>query len=89
MEQSKIIDTLETYQVPSHLSFQDAPHQALVGSSRVRQAEGHANVTVRWTLATSHARKPDALLQHDSIEPWVVDADTQPTILAEMWGYIG
>ena len=58
-----------------HLSFQDAPHQALVGSSRVRQAEGHANVAVRWTLAMSHARRLEALLRHDSIEPRVVDAD--------------
>ena len=72
-----------------HLSFQNAPHQALVGSSRVRQAEGHANIAVQWTLAMPHARRPEALLRRGSVEPWYVNADAQPTILAWMWGYDG
>ena len=68
---------------------QNASHQALVGCSRVRQAEGHANVAVWWTRATPHTRRPEALLRRDSIEPWVVDADAQPTILAWMGSYAG
>ena len=64
------------------LSLQNAPQQALMSSGRVRQAERHANVAVRWTLAMSHARGPEALLRCGSVEPWNVDADTQPTILA-------
>ena len=71
------------------LSFQNASHQAHVRSSRVRQAEGHANVAVRWTLATPYTRRPEALLRRDSIEPWVVDADAQPAILAWMGSYAG
>ena len=72
-----------------HLSFQNASHQALVGCSRVRQAEGHANEAVRSARATPHARRPEALLRSDSIEPWVVDADAQPAILAWMGSYAG
>ena len=70
-----------------HLSFQNASHQALVGSSRVRQAEGHANVAVRWTLATSHARRPEALLRRGPVEPWDIDADTQLSTLAWVVSY--
>ena len=58
-----------------------------MSSSRVRQAEGHANIVVRWTLATPHVQRPEALLRRDSIEPWVVDADAQPAILAWMGSY--
>ena len=72
-----------------HLSFQDAPHQALVGCSRVRQAEGYVNLAVRRARAMPHARRPEALLRSDSIEPWVVDTDAQPAILAWMGSYAG
>ena len=75
--------------MPDLLSLQNAPQQALMSSGRVRQAERHANVAVRWTLTTSHARRPEALLRRDSIEPWVVDADAQPAILAWMGSYAG
>ena len=75
--------------MPGLLSRQNAPQVALVSSSRVRQAERHANVVVRWTLAMPHARRPEALLRRDSIKPWVVDADAQPAILAWMGSYIG
>ena len=42
---------------------------------------------MRWTRATPHTRRPEALLRRDSIEPWVVDADAQPAILAWMGSY--
>ena len=71
------------------LSLQNAPQQALMSSGRVRQAEGHANVAVRWTLTTPHARRPEALLRCGSVEPWYVDADAQPTIFAWMGSYSG
>ena len=70
--------------MPDLLSLQNASQQALMSGDRVRQAEGHANVAMRWTLATSHARSPETLLRCDSVEPWVVDADAQPAILARM-----
>ena len=60
-----------------------------MSSSRVRQAERHANVAAGWTLATSHARGAEALLRRGSVEPWHVDADAQPTILAWMGGHSG
>ena len=75
--------------MPDLLSLQNAPQQALMSGDRVEQAERHANVAVRWTLATPHARRPEALLRRGSVEPWHVDADAQPTILSGMWGYGG
>ena len=75
--------------MPDLLSLQNAPQQALMSGDRVRQAERHANVAVGWTLATSHARGPEALLRCGSVEPWYVDADAQPTILAWMGSYGG
>ena len=35
----------------------------------------------------SHVRRLEALLRRDSIEPWEVDADAQPAILAGMGSY--
>ena len=70
--------------MPDLLSFQNASHQALMSSGRVRQAKRHANVAVRRTFAASHLRGPEALLRCGSVEPWYVDADTQPSILARM-----
>ena len=55
-----------------------------MSGDRVRQAKRHANVAVGWTLATYHARGPKAILRCGSVEPWYVDADAQPTILAWM-----
>ena len=75
--------------MPDLLSLHNAPEQALMSGDRVRQAERHANVAVRWTLATPHARRPEALLRRGSVAPWNVDADAQPTILAWMWGHGG
>ena len=75
--------------MPDLLSLQNAPQQALMSGDRVRQAERHANVAVRWTLATPHARRPEALLRRGSVEPWYVDADAQPTILAWMGSHSG
>ena len=75
--------------MPDLLSLQNAPQQALMSGDRVRQAERHANVAVRWTLTTPHARRLEALLRCGSVEPWYVDADAQPTILAWMWGHGG
>ena len=75
--------------MPDLLGLQNAPQQTLMSGDRVRQAKRHANVTVSWTLATPHARRPEALLRRGSVEPWHVDVDTQPTILAWMWGYDG
>ena len=71
------------------LSLQNAPQQALMSGDRVRQAERHVNGAVWWTLATPHVRRPEALLRRGSVEPWHVDADAQPTILAWMGGYGG
>ena len=70
--------------MPSLLSRQDALQMALVGGSHVRQAERHANVVVWRTLATAHARRLEKLLRCGPVEPWDVDADVQPTILAWM-----
>ena len=60
---------------------------APVSSSRVRQSKRHENVVVRRTLAAPHTRKLEALLRRGSAEPWVVDANTQPAILAWMGSY--
>ena len=62
--------------MPDLLSLQNAPQQTLMSSSRVRQDERHANVAVRWTLATPHARGPEALLRGGSVESWYVDTDS-------------
>ena len=70
--------------MPGLLSRQNAPQVGLEGDSRVRQAERHANVAVRWALAASHARRPEELLRCGPVEPWDVDADAQPIILAWM-----
>ena len=70
--------------MPSLLSHQDAPQVALEGGYHARQAEWHANVAARWALATSHARRPEKLLRCSPVEPWDVDADAQPAILAWM-----
>ena len=75
--------------MPDLLGLQNAPQQVLMSGDRVRQAERHANVAVGWTLATPHARRPEALLRCGSIEPWYVDADAQLTILAWMGSYGG
>ena len=61
--------------VPGLLSRQYTPQVALIGGHHARQAEGHANIAVRWALATSHARRPEELLRCGPVEPWDVDAD--------------
>ena len=68
--------------MPDLLSLQNALQQALMKGDRVRHAERHANVAVRWTLTTPHARSPEALLRCGSVEPWYADADAQLTTLA-------
>ena len=73
--------------MPGLLSRQNDPWVTLVGGSRVRQAERHANLAVRWTLAASHEERAEALLRCGSVEPWDVNADAQPTILAWMGGH--
>ena len=75
--------------MPDLLSLQNAPQKALMSGDRVRHSERHANVAVRWTLATPHARTLEALLRRGPVEPWHVDADMQPTILAWMRGHGG
>ena len=75
--------------MPDLLSLQNAPQQALMSGDRVRQVERLANVAVRWTLATPHGQRPEALLRCGSVEPWYVNADAQPTILAWMGSYGG
>ena len=70
--------------MPGLLIHQNAPQVTLEGGSRVWQAERHAEVAVWRTLAASHARRLEALLRRGSVEPWYVDADAQPTILAWM-----
>ena len=70
--------------MPGLLSRQDALQVMLLGGSSVRQPERHANVAVRRTLAVSQTRRPEALLRCGSVEPWDVNADAQPTILAWM-----
>ena len=63
--------------VPSLSSRQDIPHAALERHSHARQAEGHANVAVRWTLALADTRRPDELPRCSPVEPWDVDADAE------------
>src|SRR3954469_8206732 len=69
---------------PVFLSLHDAPHEALVCSSHARQAVRHVNIAVGWASATPHLRGPETLRHGNPIEPWYVDADTQPTILTWM-----
>ena len=68
--------------MPGLLSRQDALQVALIGGRHARQAKRHANVAVRWTLAAAHARRLEGLLRCGPVEPWDVDADVQPNILA-------
>ena len=68
--------------MPDLLSLQNAPHEVLMRGSRVRQAKRHANIAVGWTLAMSHARGLEGLRRGGPVEPWYVDADAHPTILA-------
>ena len=49
----------------------------------------HANVAVGWTSAAPRAGGPGTLQGGDSVEPWYVDADAQPAILAWMGSYDG
>ena len=74
---------------PGLLYLRDAPHEALVRVNRVRQAVRHANVVVGRTSAAPHSRGLEALQRGGSIEPWYVDADAQPIILAWMGGHNG
>ena len=86
-EDPLIQDSLNLYQdsmVPGLLSRQDAPQVALIGGCHARQDKRHANVAVRWAPAASHARRPEELLRSGPVEPWDVDADAQPGILAWM-----
>lgn len=73
--------------IPGLLSRQNAPHVALEGDSRVRQAEGLANIAVRGSLTLTNARGPDALLRCASVEPWNVDIDAQFVVLARTRSY--
>src|SRR3954462_2429116 len=54
---------------PGLLSLRDAPHEALVCDSHVRQAVRHANVAVGWTIAAPHSRGPEALLEATRLSP--------------------
>ena len=44
--------------MPDLLSLQNAPQQALMCGDHARQAEGHANVAVRWSLAAPYGQRP-------------------------------
>ena len=68
--------------MPGLLSRQDAPQVALEGRLHARQAKWYVNITMRWALTASHARRPEKLLRCGPVEPWNVDADAQPGILA-------
>ena len=68
--------------MPVLLTHHDTLQVVLEGSCQARQAEWHANVVVRWALAMSHMRRPEKLLRCGPVEPWYVDADAQPGILA-------
>src|SRR3954465_13248580 len=69
---------------PISLRLQDAPHEALVRRSHARQTVRHANVAVGRSSAAPHLGGPEALRRGDLIEPWCIDPDAQPTILAWM-----
>ena len=73
--------------MPGLLSCQNALQKTLVSDSRVRQTERNANVAMQRTLTASHARRPEALLRCGPVEPWDVDADAQPAILAWTGSY--
>src|SRR4051812_9032462 len=68
--------------VPGLLSRQNALEVTLEGNGRVRQAKWHANIVVRWTLALTNARRPEAFLGCGPIEPRDVNADKQLVVLA-------
>ena len=72
--------------MPGLLTCQDAPQVVLEGGCHAGQAKRHANIAVRWTLTPSSTRRPEALLRCGLVEPWDVDADAQPDILAWMGG---
>lgn len=68
--------------MPGLASCQGIPHVALEHHSRARQAEGHADIAVGWSLASADARRLDELLRPDPVEPGDVDADTELLTLA-------
>ena len=73
--------------MPGLASRLGVPHAALERFSHARQAEGHADIAVRWTLAPSDARWPDELPRRDPVEPGDVDANTKLLTLAGAVSY--
>ena len=71
------------------MRLRNVPHEALVRVSRARQAVRHANVAVGQTPAAPHSRGLEVLHRSDLVEPWYIDADAQPSILAWMGSYGG
>ena len=68
--------------MPGLASRQGVSHAALEHHSRARQAERHANVAVRWTLASADTRRPHELPRRGPVEPGDVDADAELLTLA-------
>ena len=73
--------------MPGLLSRQSAPQVVLECDSRIRQAEWHANIDVRWTLTPTNARRTKTHLGCGPIKPWDVDADAQLIVLARTRSY--
>ena len=68
--------------MPGLASRLGVPHAALERLSRARQAERHADVAVRRTLASADTRRPHELPRRGPVEPGDVDADAELLTLA-------
>ena len=63
--------------MPGIASRQGVPHVALEHHNRARQAEGHADVAVGWTLTSADTIRSDELPRCGPVEPGDVDADAE------------
>ena len=68
--------------MPGLASRLGIPHAALERFSHARQAEGHADVAVGWTLTSANTGWPDELPRRGPVEPGDVDADAELLTLA-------
>ena len=73
--------------VPGFAGRLCVPHAALEHLNRARQAERHADVVVRRTLALADTRRPHELPRRGPVEPGDVDADTELLTLARAVSY--
>ena len=78
-----LLHLLQDRLMPGLASRLGVPHAALEHLSHARQAKRHANVAVRWTLASADMRRPHELPRRGPVEPGDVDADAELLTLAK------